>query len=178
MVYGTLPVFDSSLDYSIYTAIGDDWRPDPKLDPFEEAVGAHVTLPLESVGEIGFSYANFEQKSSKGERKNLVGMDYFWSHDRYEISAEAAYRLSDDGDKAAEKGLFIQGVMPLSDRWYALGRYELFDPAGSASTMNLWLAGVAMRLSPAMIFKAEYSHATNNTIHAPEGLFASFAILF
>ena len=178
MLYGTLPALDNSVDYSIYTAVGNDWRPDPKLDPFEEAYGAHVTLPVEGIGEIGFSYANFEQKSSIGERKNLLGMDYFWSHDRYEISAEAAYRFSDNGTKADEKGLFIQGVMPVSDRWYALARYELFDPAGSASTMNLWLAGLAMRLSPAMIVKAEYSHATNNSIHAPAGLFASFAILF
>ena len=44
--------------------------------------------------------------------------------------------------------------------------------------MNLWLAGVAMRLSPAMVLKAEFSHATHNRIQVPEGFFASFAILF
>ena len=178
MVYGSLPILDNTLDYSVYAAMGDDWRPDPKLDPFEEAYGAHVTLPIESIGEIGLSYANFEQKSSIGERRNLIGIDYLWSHDRYEISAEAAYRFSDNGAKADEKGLFIQGVIPLSPRWYVLGRYELYDPSGSASSMNLWLAGLAMQISPAMRLKAEYSHATNNSIHAPEGIFASFAILF
>jgi hypothetical protein len=138
----------------------------------------HVTLPVVSSGELGVSLANFEQSGSIGERKNLLGLDYFWSHDRYEISAEAVYRYSDQGNQSDEKGLYIQGVAPISERCYAIGRVEVFDPAGPAPTMHLGLVGVAMRLSPAMILKAEYSHATHNVIQAPEGLFASFAILF
>ncbi len=176
--YGTLPVLGTEIDYSVYTAIGSDWRPDPKLDPFEEAYGIHLSLPTSSLGEFGVSYANFEQKGSVGERKNLLGMDYFWSHDRYEVSAELAYRFSDEGSHLDEKGLFIQGVAPIVDRWYAIGRYELYDKAGPAPAMNLWLAGLAMRLTPAMVLKAEFSHATHNRIQAPEGFFASFAILF
>jgi hypothetical protein len=178
MVYGTLPVFGKEIDYSLYSAVGRDWRPDPKLDPFSKAYGMHVTLPTSSFGEFGVSYANFEQEGKMGEHKNLLGLDYFWSHDHYEISTELAYRVSDEGSHSNERGLFIQGVAPLSERWYAIGRYELFDQAGPAPAMNLWLAGVAMRLSPAMIFKAEFSHATHNEIHAPEGFFSTFAILF
>lgn len=178
MAYGTLPVMGTEIDYSLYSAIGNDWRPDPKLDPFNEAYGLHLTVPTSGLGEFGVSYANFEQKGSIGERKNLLGMDYFWSQDRYEVSAELAYRFSDEGHRSDEKGLFIQGVAPISDRWYAIGRYELYDKAGTAPAMNLWLAGVAMRLSPAMVLKAEFSHATHNRIQVPEGFFASFAILF
>ena len=178
MAYGTLPVLGTEIDYSLYTAIGHDWRSDPKLDPFEEAYGLHLTMPTSSLGEIGFSYANFEQKSTIGERKNLLGMDYFWSRDRYEISAELAYRFSDEGRQMDEKGLFIQGVAPIAGSWYAIGRYECYNQAGPAPAMNLWLAGVAMRLSPAMVLKAEVSHATRNQIQAPEGVFTSFAILF
>jgi hypothetical protein len=178
MVYGTVPALGTTLDYSFYTALAEDLRPNPKLDPFEEAYGMHLSLPLSALGEIGLSYANFEQKSSIGERKNLIGIDYFWTHARYEISFEGAYRLSENGSQSDEKGLYLQGVAPLSESWYAIGRYELYDQAGPAPALSLWLAGVAMRLSPAMILKAEYSHAVNNRIRAPEGLFASFAILF
>lgn len=178
MAYGTLPVMGSEIDYSLYTAVGDDWRPNPKLDPFEEAFGLHLTIPTTSLGDFGLSYANFEQKGTIGERKNLLGMDYYWSHERYEVSAELAYRFSDEGHHADEKGLFIQGVAPIADRWYAIGRYELYDKAGPAPAMNLWLAGVAVRLTPAMLLKAEFSHASHNRIQAPEGFFASFAILF
>lgn len=178
MVYGTLPAFGRAIDYSLYTAVGEDWRPDPKLDPFREAYGLHVTLPVADNGEFGVSYANFEQKSSVGERKNLLGVDYSWVHGRYEITMEAVYRFSDNGSQFDERGLYIQGVAPLSERWYAIGRYELYDQAGPAPTTNIWLAGLAMRLSPAVVLKAEYSHAANNHVHAPEGLYASFAILF
>lgn len=178
MAYGTVPAFGTMLDYSLYTAVGEDWRPDPKLDPFEEAYGMHLSLPLAGNGEFGMSYANFEQKSSIGERKNLVGIDYFWTHERYEISFEGAYRFSENGSQSDEKGLYLQGVAPLSEHWYAIGRYELYDQAGTAPAMSLWLGGLAYRLSPAMILKAEYSRAVNNRIRAPEGLFASFAILF
>jgi len=178
MAYGTLPVGGHDIDYSIYSAVGEDWRPDPKLDPFEEAYGAHINVPVSANTEIGVSYANFEQKASVGERKNLVGFDYLWSQHRYEVSAEVAYRFSDEGSQSDEKGLFVQGVMPISERWYALGRYEWYDPAGPAPAMNVELLGLAMRISPALIFKAEYSHASNNRIQAQEGFFTSFSILF
>ena len=178
MVYGTLPALGNTIDYSVYSALGEDWRPDPKLDPFEEAYGMHVMLPVTGNSEFGVSYANFEQKGSRGEHKKLLGLDYYWSRERYEVSAELAYRFSDNGSQSDERGLYIQGVVPLSGHWYAIGRYELYDQAGPAPALNLWLAGVAMRLTPAMVLKAEFSHATNNRIQAPEGLFASFAILF
>lgn len=178
MAYGTVPVLGKDIDYSVYTAIGGDWRPNPTLDPFEEAYGLHVTLPLLDASELGISLANFEQKSSPGERRNLLGMDYFWTRDRYEISSELVYRFSEESSKRDERGLFIQGVMPLSERWYGIARYELYDKAGPFPTMNLGVIGLAMKLTPALIFKAEYSHASMNRIQAPEGLFTSFAILF
>jgi len=178
MAYGTLPVMGQEIDYSIYTAIGEDWRSVPELDPFTDAYGVHFEFPLPGAGEFGVSYASFEQEASAGEHKKLLGLDYSWAKDRYEVSAELAYRISDEGSRADERGLFIQAVAPLSQRWYAIGRYELYDPAGPAPTMNLGVLGLAMRLSPALIFKAELSHASNNRIKAPEGFFASFAILF
>ncbi len=178
MAYGTLPLLNKEIDYSIYTSLGRDLRPDPKLDPFQEAFGFHLNVPFEEYGEVGLSYVNFEQKGEIGERKNLLGLDYFWTQNRYELTAEMAYRFSDEGHQLDEKGLFIQGVAPLSERWYAIGRYEAFDRDGVQPTVNLWLAGVACRLSPAVILKAEYSHAFDNQIRTPEGFFTSFAILF
>jgi hypothetical protein len=185
MAYGTLPLFGTDIDYSIYTAIGNDWRPDPKLDPFNEAHGLHFNVPLGHAGQLGFSYTNFEQKSSVGERQNLVGFDYYWEHNRYEVVAEAVYRSSDEGASQDEKGLYIQGTLPLSTRLYGIVRYEIFDQAGTAPTVNLWLAGLALRLAPSVLLKAEYSHPNHNTIQfthgtdqVPDGLFTSFAIMF
>jgi hypothetical protein len=178
MVYGTVPALGKALDYSVYAALGGDWRPNPKLDPFAEAYGFHVSAPLPGVGEFGVSYVNFEQRSASGERRNLIGMDYFRTFDRYELSAEAIYRLSDEGNAASEKGFFVQGVAPLSQRLYLVGRYEWFDPAGPIPPMSLNVLGLAFKVSPAVVLKAEVSHASSNHIGAQEGVFASFAILF
>jgi hypothetical protein len=178
MVYGTLPLMDHEIDYSVYTAVGSEWRADPRLDPFSQAYGLHLSMPTSNLGEFGVSYANFEQESATSEHKNLLGVDYFWSRDRYEVSSELVYRFSDQGHQLDEKGLFIQGVAPIMGRWYAIARYELYQQAGPAPAMNLYLAGVAMRLTPAMLLKAEFSHATHNEIQAPVGFYASFAILF
>ncbi|HQR50590.1 MAG TPA: hypothetical protein PKW44_02995 [Methylophilaceae bacterium] len=185
MAYGTLPLFGTEVDYSVYSAIGNDWRPDPKLDPFEEAHGLHFNVPLGRAGQLGMSYANFEQKSSSGEHQNLVGLDYYWEHNRLEISSEAVYRSSDDGGSEDEKGLFVQGAIPLTERLHGIVRYEVFDQAGNAPTINLWLAGLALRVAPSVLLKAEYSHANHGTVefshgmnNVPDGLFTSFAIMF
>lgn len=178
MLYGTVAAFGKTLDYSVYAASGHDWRPNPKLDPFTEALGFHVSTPLDGLGEFGVSYANFEQRNSPGDHRNLLGVDYFRTFDRYELSAEAIYRLSDEGGIASEKGLFVQGVAPLTQRLYLVGRYEWFDPAGVAPSMNLGLIGLAFKLSPAVVLKAEVSHATRNSIGAQEGFFTSIAVLF
>jgi len=185
MAYGTLPLFGTEIDYSVYTAIGNDWRPNPKLDPFSEAKGLHFNVPLGRAGQFGVSYANFEQKSSIGEHKNLVGLDYYWEHNRYEITSEAVYRSSDEGSSQKEQGIFVQAAIPLTQRLYGIARYEVYDPAGSSPTVNLWLAGLALRVAPSVLLKAEYSHPNHNTIQSsngtnnvPDGLFTSFAIMF
>ena len=178
MIYGSLPAWGQMLDYSLYTAVSDDWRTNPKLDPFSDAHGLHVRVPLSGVGEFGMSYVNFEQRHAVGERRNLVGMDYFRAFDRYEVSAEAIYRFSEKGSGASEKGVFVQAVAPLTGRLYLVGRYEWFDPAGTSPPLNLGVAGLALKLSPAILLKAEISRASSNPIGAPEGFFASGSILF
>jgi len=185
MLYGTLPTPGHDIDYSVFTALGKDWRTDPKINPFKQAYGLHINLPTSSIGEFGFSYASFQQEGATealegiiGEHKNLIGFDYFWTQNRYELTAELAYRFTNKRRISEEKGLFVQGVAPLSERWYAIGRYEWYNKVGPAPAMQLGVLGLAMHLTPAMIFKAEYSSATNNHIQAPEGLFTSFSVLF
>ena len=177
MAYGTVPLFGKPVDYSLYSAIGHDWRPDPKLDPFTEAYGMHATVPVTASSELGFSLASFEQRSAAGERRNLLGLDYFWSRNRYELSAEAAYRFSQDGSRFDEKGLFVQGVAPLSQRIYAVGRYEYFDPAGPTHGVHLWLLGLAMKPVPQLVLKMEVREGSNRQSVAPDGVLASLSVL-
>ena len=178
MVFGTLPVFGKSVDYAVYSALGNEWRPDPKLDPFEDAYGLHVTVPVSSAAELGVSLVSFEQRDSSSERRKLVGLDYFWSRSRFEVTAEVAYRYSEDGGPFDERGAFVQGVAPLSDRLYAVGRYEFYDQAGPTPPVNIWLVGLAMKVSPALILKMECREGSDQQTIAPDGVMASVSFLF
>lgn len=178
MVYGTVAVAGRQFDYSVYGSIGSEWRPNPRLDPFSEAYGAHVATSVSTRSELGLSLVSFEQRSSVGEHRKLVGLDYSWSRERVELSAEAAYRFSDAGSRFDEKGLFVQGVIPLSRHWYAVARYEFYDPAGSAPDISLRLLGLAYKPAPWLVMKLEARDGVHLSAFAPAGVQASVSVLY
>ncbi len=178
MIYGTGTALGKEIDYSLYATNGQGIRGNSKQDPFDSAYGLHLSYATPRSGQIGFSYANFTQRSAVAERKNLFGVDYIWSHDRYELSGEAIYRFSSRGRLWNEKGIFIQAVAPLSEKLYGVGRYEYFRQAGPLPGVNLWVAGLAFRITPTAVLKAEFVHGVNNEIHATEGFLSSFSVLF
>ncbi|MBS1190396.1 MAG: hypothetical protein H6R10_2188 [Rhodocyclaceae bacterium] len=177
MATGTLPAKAIGIEYSLYASNGREIRSNPAQDPFYEVVGGHLALPL-AEGQVGFSWASFEQKKSRDERKRLLGIDFQWSRQRYEISTEAVYRFSNNGGSWDEKGAFLQVAAPLSERLYAVGRYDAFRKARETATTQLWLAGLNYRITPAIVLKAEWISGHNNSIDAPEGFLSSISILF
>jgi hypothetical protein len=178
MVYGTLTSVGAGLDYSIYGSIGKELRPDPDLDTFKEAFGAHVSYPLQPSLEIGFSFASYEEANEVGDHKNLIGVDGVWSQNGYEISGEAIYRTSSEQGGMDERGGYIQGVAPLGKKFYAVGRYEYLLESHAIAPSNLWLAGVDYRWNRSLILKTEFSKAQHSLIQEPGGFLASVAALF
>jgi hypothetical protein len=178
MLYGTLPTVANGLEYTLYASNGDEIRPNPILDTFNEVFGAHVTVPLPIAGQLGFSLANFEQEDAPAETRRLLGVDYVWSRNRYEFSAEGVYRFSENGNMWDEKGAFGQLVVPLTEKAYAVGRYEYFHPALETEATQLFVVGLNYRFTPAIVLKVEWDASTNNHIDAPDGFLSSLAILF
>jgi hypothetical protein len=178
MVNGSLPGLGTGVEYSVYGSAGEEIRANPVLDPFNEVIGGHLSVPLSEDGQLGFSYAAFEQKKTRGEQKQLAGVDFVWSRHRYEISGEGIYRFSDNGSTWDEKGVFLQLVAPLSERLYAVGRYEVFRKARELVSTRLWVAGLNYRISRALVLKAEWVGSKDNQIDAPEGFMSSLSILF
>ena len=178
MVTGTLSVLDRGIDYAVYASNGREIRPNPAIDPFYEVIGGHLGASLSVESQLGVSLATYEQKQNRDERKRLVGLDYVWSRQRYEISAEGVYRFSDNGNRWDEKGAFLQAVAPLSEKLYAVGRYELFRRAGQAEVTQLWVGGLNYRIDRAIVLKAEWIGSKHNTINAPQGLMSSLSVLF
>lgn len=179
MVYGTLPWTEDGVEYSVYYSPGEELARDKDIDTFEEAVGAHLSFsPLPHL-HAGVSYVNFEQRRSPDEHRNLYAFDAVWSWHRYEISGEYHYRLTQSGpDDRDERGFYVQAVAPLGERLYAVGRYESFHRSGAERDVNIYLGGFNYRLRPALIFKAEYSRATDNDLDVRDGLLGSIAVLF
>jgi hypothetical protein len=196
MLRGTLTPFGHDLEYSLYAAFLDELDPDEEegTSEFEKEVGFQVRYYLGSVA-LGASYLHFlqeeeieqefvgeeeveEEEIERTSRDNLLGLDFFWSRNRYELSGEFTYRFGDKGTDNVEWGLFLQGVAPLTRRLYGIGRYEFFDPAGPVPGAHLWVMAVAFRPIPPLIVKAEYSVAYNNFADVPAGFATSIAILF
>ncbi len=216
MLHGTLTPFGYDLEYAAYAALPDGLDPDEKEGAleFEETVGLQLRSRLGNI-EFGASYANFvkerelrlayecegENEDEEGgcqeeieiePRENLLGLDFFWSRNRYELSGEFVYGFSDQGIDNKEWGLFIQGVIPLGAtalgstpltrhlmrHLYGVGRYEYFDPGGVVPGVHMWTFGLAYRPIHALILKVEYSAAHDNFANVPEGFAAALAILF
>lgn len=178
IVNGALPDVGNGIEYKVYGAGGSELRPNPALDPFSSAFGAHVAWTIVPGAQLGFSYADFEQEKTRPERKQLSGIDFVWSHDRYELSAEAVYRFSDKGTALDEKGAYLQFVAPLTQKLYAVVRYETYRQARQTAPTQLRIAGVAYRITPALVLKAEWVASRHNTVDAPDGLLTSISVLF
>lgn len=178
MVNGNLPNIGNGIEYSLYGASGDDLRTNPEVDPFTSAFGTHVTWTIIPGTQLGFSYADFEQEQTKPERKQLAGIDFFWTRNRYEISAEAVYRFSDHNSFLDEKGAYVQFVAPLSERLYAVARYETYRSARQDAPTQLRVTGLNYRITPGLVLKAEWVASKHNTVDAPDGLLTSINVLF
>lgn len=178
MMLGTVPLAGRDVDYALFVSSGAEWRRKSAEDPFSEAQGLHLNVPLGGALQVGLSFAEFEQESARDDRKRLGGIDFLWRHQGWELTGEAVYRTSSTGADETEKGGFVQLVAPLAGRLYAVGRLEALRFAGADETTRTWVAGLTYRYNRAVSLKAEVVGGNHLPEGAPEGLLASFSVLF
>jgi hypothetical protein len=155
---------------------------------YRDTYGLRLANELPGRFQFGLSYAHFQQVKFAPGGRDLLGLDFFWTRNRVEINGEFAYRWSSGSAGPDEWGLYLQGVAPLpvGENVYAIGRYETYQHEDSGRLAHLWVAGLAYRPLPPLVFKAEYSlgfHAGDDpagriTEGSPEGFAASVAVLF
>jgi len=178
MLHGTMLVDSRQLDYAVYGDVTDIIDPYLSDNPFKDAFGGHVGYQWTDNLHIGISFANFVLKDHAGERKSLAGIDALWKFKKHEISSEIVYR--DKGNEANGKSMwqgFLQSVTPLPSHWFLVSRYEAFQQLQD-KTGHVGVIGLAYRPSPPLVWKLEYRLGVNNDALAPNGLTASFAVLF
>lgn len=177
MLHGSVSVADRQLEYSVYGDISENIDPYRSKESFENALGAHLRYFLSDTLQIGASLANFTLNDQHPSRHYLAGFDAAWTYQKFELSSEIVYRTSDHASIEKMWQGFFQSVIPISQQWFVIGRYEFFeqqqDKAGQVG-----LLGLAYRPLPPVVLKLEYQLGSHNEMLAPDGFSASFAILF
>jgi hypothetical protein len=175
MVHGSLPMGERRLDYALYADLTGTVDPHRSESPFDNALGARLLHAFGDSLEVGMSYASYDLYDEPEGRHHLLGFEGFWTRYRYELSSEWVYRIGEAG-RDAYRG-FVQAVAPLAGSWYGIGRYEVFLEE-ARKTGHIGVFGLAYRPIPPLVWKVEYRLGTRNETLAPDGLFASFAVLF
>lgn len=178
MLHGSALFANRQLEYSVYGDVTNSIDPHRSKEPFDNAVGGQLRYLLSDTLQIGASFANFTLTNLQSSRYYLSGLDAMWSYQKFELSSEIIYRTSDHANIKNTWQGFAQSVIPLFSRhWFVVGRYEFFDQSQD-TTGQVGVLGLAYRPLPPIVWKLEYRMGTHNEILAPDGLSASFAILF
>jgi hypothetical protein len=176
MLHGSVAVADRQLEYSVYGDISENIDPHRSKESFENALGAHLRYFLNDTLQIGVSFANYTLNNWHPSRHYLTGIDVAWTYQKFELSSEIVYRNSDHNRSNTWQG-FFQSVIPVSQQWFVVGRYEFFEQQRD-KTGEVGLLGLAYRPLPPVVWKLEYRLGSHNEMLAPDGLSVSFAILF
>lgn len=187
MVYGNVEAFDRLWGYAVYGGGRNqlDFKSQGESgdDDYQDPVGFRLLQESPGLYQVGLSYAHYTEKNFHPGVKNLVGLDAFWTRKRYELGGEFIYRFGTglrnrefDAQNGGGNlwGLYVQGVAPLLGDLYAVARYEAFQREGAGSPGSLWVAALAYRPLPALVFKAEYRFADYADKNRPERVFGGF----
>lgn len=177
MLHGSLSMGERQMEYALYGDVSSDIDPHLSKNPFENAVGARLRYLFDDTINIGLSFANFVLKDFPNNRHSLVGLDIGWTYQALELTSEVVFRTSDNTQSSNNWQGFTQGVGHISQHWALIGRYEFFqqpiEPMGQVGVF-----GIAYRPMPPLIWKLEYRLGEHNEALAPDGLGASFSVLF
>lgn len=191
MLHGTWPLGKTDLDYSVFAddselldpsqrdelAYPDIEHDSNEQNVFDHALGFRVLYrSFNERLQIGVSAARLQLMGIE-HTKNLLGSDLYWSVGRMEVSGEAVYRANSGESTADEWGAFLQLVVPLSQRVYAVGYHERFKPDIVSATATVDSLGIAFVPSPPVKIKLEHRDGRHNQSVAPDGWFASFSFL-
>jgi len=199
MVYGNFDALDRQWSYAVYGGGGDqlDFVPpiDSSDDNFRDTAGFRLYHETPGQLQFGLSYAHYYNVSGHKGDKDLLGLDFFLTRHRYELSGEFVYRFGAGrpnhfaGARRPRQdlwGLYLQGVMPLVGDLYGIARYEAYQSESAQTIINLGVLGLAYRPMPPLVFKAEYRFGSDINNPPPSinlgqfsgGFAASVAVLF
>ena len=178
MLQGALPYGSGALEYFVFNQSMHETHHNTDGIPFEDTRGAR--LAFSGSIDVGMSLLDFREAFPGNPHYQMVGLDFFKSRNGWEASGELFRRFlvgTGDSNADAGRGGYLQGVAPLGDRWFVVGRLETMQrPAEDA--IRRWLIGTAWRIDEKRILKLDYMGGNAERPAAPKGLFTSYAVLF
>jgi hypothetical protein len=174
MLYGAVPIENNAFEYSFFLEGLKDQIVNNKEIPFEDTKGARFTLS----GKVnwGLSLLEFKENIANSPEFHMVGLDFLAQHKGWEFSGEAFQRFYSNYSNGGN-GVYLQGVAPLGNQWFAVARLENFKRPTEGSSAR-WLVGASWRMTPSRMLKVEYVGGDEESSESPKGLLTSFAILF
>jgi len=180
MLWGNANAGDGQLDYQLYVdatraldPIKDKPSPPLEMGAFDDGYGARLVYhPEEDNWQIGLSVADYTAADLPG-RRAIGGIDFLWRRYGYELSGELVARLDSPG-----KSWFLQGVVPVGQRFYIVNRYEDFDNLGYTGRVKSNSLSLVFRPRPPISLKLEYIVGDDAPGIVGEGFLASAAVLF
>ena len=173
MVFGSFFPSGGTLTYNVFDQFAKPIEGNPNFDPAEHSDGVRLRYDDDRGWSVGASYV---AALRHGDWRQFFGLDALWSRRPLEVMAEAVMDAG-FGD-APQWGLYVQPVLAVSERLALVARYEHFAASGPPPQVNIMTAGVAFRLLPTVVLKAEYQVVDRHTAIAPAGFRSSIAVLF
>jgi hypothetical protein len=174
MLHGSRGLGPGQLGYALFTQFLDPLEDDPELEPPDNTGGLQITYETLPDWTLGVSY---QAADTNGEWSHLGGAHARLQSQRTELLAEA---LIQDGEDLEELqwGAYLQAVLELHRPFYAVGRFEHYDPP-EGSTVNTFTVGGVWKPYPFMALKVEYRISDHRLDDEDlDGFFASFTTLF
>lgn len=178
MAYGNLPLGSQGLDYRFYAAGRQHWDGTAPGSAITRAAGVRLAVPAGFGLQVGVSALAFAQLKSSPDHSRLVGADFVWHRGRAEFSGEALRRIGSDAGDGGERGWFVQGALPLAERWWLTTRWESYKRVADANATRSALVGLVFRSGGHWVAKVEWVRPTTAAPGMPQGLLASLTALF
>lgn len=174
MLFGSIFRSGGVLEYSLYDQFAGPLENNPDFEPADHSTGARLEYTADRGWSVGASYLAAKRN---GEWSHLGGLDFLWTHGRFELMAELT-AVGERGGKG-QGGGFVQTVFGVTDRIFLVQRFEHYVHAGDGPRhVNLITIGLAYRPFPAVVLKAEYLVTDKRDPEEPAGFYASIATLF
>jgi hypothetical protein len=198
MVAGEMTLFGRGLGYAGYVAPPDLSGTRSEEYAFLNAAGARVVLEVIPGTALGLSTVAFkgsrpaytsgdgdelpggedreEGREEDETERGLLGVDFLTRIRGVELSGEGVW-LSSSSTEPAQRGAFVQGVVPLVGSLFGVLRVEGFDPV-DATSLWTYAVGATWRLHPRLVLKAERHITHRSSASVPDGWFFSISSLF